>query len=683
MGKWKVDRNGPNWLMDSIGRLIGYRDTRGGEHLIAQSDQLWGAADGLEDPARLTTSHVAALTATTLRMPRDINVHDLRLTEPLLTLDLPTPYSAYSGTNREHAYGTPIFFPNGFGGYRYWMVGAPYPTTYAVAATVTIATPGVVSLGVGASPPIGTPFGLTTTGALPTGLTAGVQYFVLADGWTPDGFKVSAQPGGTAINTSGVQSGVHTYKLSAPKFENPTIYVSNDGENFISPPGIARNPIADVLLASGADVNSYYADPAIAQSPDGKTLYVLWCWFNRAGSASNFMLSESSDGLTWSVPVSIASAVNGTFVPNSPTLFWNGTGWTIMAINTGSIGTNTLIVTKTASAEPYTGWAAPGGVYNGIWTQCTAPHPLARGWWHGMFIGLDGNQVAGLVVDNGSGGGAAYSLKSADGGLTFSAQPFSAWNPASAGGSWYRPGLCVCADAARTTLRLYVSRQAPLQAGSTGGFYMQTACVDAGFSGDAVSRLMLRDALHRNLVAPAALKGTGLLAWDSFNRVDSVTTLGNAESGQAWTYNTANVFGISANRAYITSATNSIAMLDVGSQDYDYEVQVQTLGSQFYLIWCVQDTANFLRYGWNGSASALQKVAGGALVNAFSVTGGMAFVAGDVIRIAKRGSRSTIYINDRPVDTISDSQFAAATKIGFQASGASATFFDNFLVRAG
>jgi len=49
----------------------------------------------------------------------------------------------------------------------------------------------------------------TTTGALPTGLGANTLYYVVSVP-TADTFTVSATRGGSAINTSGSQSGVHT-----------------------------------------------------------------------------------------------------------------------------------------------------------------------------------------------------------------------------------------------------------------------------------------------------------------------------------------------------------------------------------------------------------------------------------------------------------------------------------------
>jgi microcystin-dependent protein len=80
--------------------------------------------------------------------------------------------------------------------------------------TITIATPGVVSWtahGLRA----GDPVKFSTTGALPTGITGGTTYYVISTGLTADSFRIATAPGGTAINTTGSQSGTHT-AVNAP-----------------------------------------------------------------------------------------------------------------------------------------------------------------------------------------------------------------------------------------------------------------------------------------------------------------------------------------------------------------------------------------------------------------------------------------------------------------------------------
>ncbi|MCM2293033.1 hypothetical protein NAC44_11940 [Allorhizobium sp. BGMRC 0089] len=81
------------------------------------------------------------------------------------------------------------------------------PPVKTSTVTITIAAPGVISWaahGLAA----GTPVKFSTTGALPTGLTAGTTYYVVDP--TDDAFSVAATAGGAAIETSGTQSGTHT-----------------------------------------------------------------------------------------------------------------------------------------------------------------------------------------------------------------------------------------------------------------------------------------------------------------------------------------------------------------------------------------------------------------------------------------------------------------------------------------
>lgn len=81
--------------------------------------------------------------------------------------------------------------------------------TAAATVTITNASPGVVTW-TAHGLPADTEVQFTTTGSLPTGLTAGTSYYVSATGLTADTFQVSATVGGASINTSSAGSGVHT-----------------------------------------------------------------------------------------------------------------------------------------------------------------------------------------------------------------------------------------------------------------------------------------------------------------------------------------------------------------------------------------------------------------------------------------------------------------------------------------
>lgn len=63
----------------------------------------------------------------------------------------------------------------------------------------------------------GQPVVFSTSGSLPSGLTAGTVYYVIASGLTTGSFSVSASKGGTAVDTSGgAGSGTHT-AIAAPE----------------------------------------------------------------------------------------------------------------------------------------------------------------------------------------------------------------------------------------------------------------------------------------------------------------------------------------------------------------------------------------------------------------------------------------------------------------------------------
>lgn len=107
--------------------------------------------------------------------------------------------------------------------------------------TVTIASPAIFSLtahGLQA----GEQVYFTTTGALPTGLTANTIYFVIATGLTTNAFEVSTTRGGAAVNTSGSQSGTHTAK-SCP-------WGLGDGSTTFNVPDVRGNVIAAFKTSS-------------------------------------------------------------------------------------------------------------------------------------------------------------------------------------------------------------------------------------------------------------------------------------------------------------------------------------------------------------------------------------------------------------------------------------------------
>lgn len=81
---------------------------------------------------------------------------------------------------------------------------------YTDTATITIASPAVLTYAGADNFAVNAPVTLSTTGALPTGLVAGTTYYVKTVNTGTNAITLSATAGGVAINTSGSQSGVHT-----------------------------------------------------------------------------------------------------------------------------------------------------------------------------------------------------------------------------------------------------------------------------------------------------------------------------------------------------------------------------------------------------------------------------------------------------------------------------------------
>ena len=111
-----------------------------------------------------------------------------------------------------------------------WLLcngGAYSRTTYSalntMAAASTASNSGAAILSI-ASPAVVTwanhnlvanqPIRFTTTGSLPSGVSAATTYYVLATGLTSGSFEFSPSAGGAAVNTSGTQSGTQTVTAS-------------------------------------------------------------------------------------------------------------------------------------------------------------------------------------------------------------------------------------------------------------------------------------------------------------------------------------------------------------------------------------------------------------------------------------------------------------------------------------
>ena len=135
--------------------------------------------------------------------------------------------------------------------------------TLASTVTVTIASPGVFTL-TAHNLQVGTPIYLSTTGALPTGLSGSTTYYVVAAGLTANAFEVSTAIDGTAVNTSGSQSGTHTlytqvYTLPSYTRKPSSVYVTVGSYRY-QPKEVATRQQWDTLNQTqiSSDIASHY-----------------------------------------------------------------------------------------------------------------------------------------------------------------------------------------------------------------------------------------------------------------------------------------------------------------------------------------------------------------------------------------------------------------------------------------
>lgn len=175
-----------------------------------------------------------------------------------------------------------------------------FPISTAVCSsvvTMTIATPGVVTWFTGTHGMTGgETIVFTTTGALPTGITAGATYYVLAAGITTATFRISSSPAGSAINTSGTQSGIHTATVGATTVSGTYTVVSvSDVDNFTIAVSDQAGATSVVPMNSGDARLQYY----IALGPtSASTGYSVGSYGSGGYSTGTAITAQTGDPIT-------------------------------------------------------------------------------------------------------------------------------------------------------------------------------------------------------------------------------------------------------------------------------------------------------------------------------------------------------------------------------------------------
>lgn len=177
-------------------------------------------------------------------------------------------------------------------------------------------------------------------------------------------------------------------------------------------------------------------------------------------------------------------------------------------------------------------------------------------------------------------------------------------------------------------------------------------------------------------ILPILLADSAILS-DSFNRVDSATTLGNAETGQIWTPSPGSTWGVITNQAYCVndgSGSNCAANAGVA----DFKLSCKLIGSFFtnrsspQVVFRYLDTNNFLCVVSAGSGASLDVIKNDATVISTLTSTPLTWVDGQVYNLVIRciGNQITVFLDG--VQKISytlaggDTKYAAYTKVGMR-----------------
>jgi microcystin-dependent protein len=181
--------------------------------------------------------------------------------------------------------------------------------------TISLATPGVFTSSVAHGFVAGDRVYLTTTGALPTGLSAYTVYYVIASGLTSTTFQLSTSAGGGAIATSGTQSGTHSLVYSP--YETGSVSSSNfkvpdNGDYVLSGVKAGSAEFGSVGQAYGAKTVQLSVQEMPSHTHVQDAHGHTYRYGYPAGGDGSALASSGTSGTSGSTSVAGASRVSGT-----------------------------------------------------------------------------------------------------------------------------------------------------------------------------------------------------------------------------------------------------------------------------------------------------------------------------------------------------------------------------------
>ncbi|WP_205328453.1 hypothetical protein [Glycomyces sp. YM15] len=191
----------------------------------------------------------------------------------------------------------------------------------------------------------------------------------------------------------------HTpYPGSNSAWEDPNIAASNDGVNWVVPPGLT-NPIDDQPGLPGP----YNSDTDLEMGP-GNTMYVFWRVVIPDAAQERIKYSTSTDGVNWSAPAEALRSSMTERRPLSPALMYENGRWVMWAIEIAR-SPNRMVYFEGGATPAKANWSPMQTVSLGAMQNGKEP-------WH-LDVTKDGDSYIGLLNDT------AFASTGRDGDLLF------------------------------------------------------------------------------------------------------------------------------------------------------------------------------------------------------------------------------------------------------------------------
>ena len=218
------------------------------------------------------------------------------------------------------------------------------------------------------------------------------------------------------------------YPSSNSGYENPCIWASTDGNEWVVPEGVINPIFPKPATGYNADTFLYFEE---------NTLYMIW---KEASSTSIIKMSKCNDGINWTSPITVLTQITGESECISPSLVKIGNIYYLYYFTfTGSATVNPRVLRVSCNDID--------GTYN-LREVVNVPDISPLIWWHPDVRFINGVfWMSCITTTSSSAGSEIFVMKSTDG-INFIRSPYPTVISNQATRGMYKPSLVMIANQA-------------------------------------------------------------------------------------------------------------------------------------------------------------------------------------------------------------------------------------------